>query len=89
MEQAALADVVGLGALAHLAGLDKGHDVPRLARPVGEPADEHGGLLPAKVPAERRVVTFLEDSRPQAPPVRHAEPVRLGLPPAVEQTTAE
>jgi hypothetical protein len=64
MEQAARADVFGLGALAHLAGLDEGSDVPRLARPVGEPADERSGLLPTEVPAERRVVTLLEYARP-------------------------
>ena len=38
MEQAALAHVVRLGALADLAGPHVGVDVARLPRPVGEPA---------------------------------------------------
>jgi hypothetical protein len=38
--------------------------------------------------SQGRVVTFLQNERPQPPAVRHAQVVRLALPPPVEQATA-
>ena len=88
MEQAALAHVVRLGALADLAGPHVGVDVARLPRPVGEPADKGGRLVAAEVPAQRGVVALLQDVGPQHPPVRHTQPVCFSLSSAVEQAAA-
>ena len=89
IQQAAGALVVGLGALADLAGPYLGNDAARLPRPAGEPADERRRLEAAKVSADGRtrrgtpaVCGF------ETPPVGHAQAVRLTLAAAVEQAAA-
>ena len=56
--------MVGLGALADLAGPNVGVDVARLHRPVGEPADEGGRLVAAEVPTQRGFMALLQDVDP-------------------------
>ena len=82
MKQAARAHGVGLGALADLARPNVGVDVPGLARPVGQPADESSRPVAAEVPAQRGVVALLQDAGPQTPTSGTTQPVRLPLPPA-------
>ena len=70
MEQVARANVVGLGALADLAGPNVGVDVARLPRPIGEQVDEGGRLvsLAADVSAQRGVVALPQNAGLQSPP---------------------
>ena len=71
MEQAARVHVVGLGALADLAGPHVSVDVARLPRQVGEPADNVSRLVAAEVPAQQDVEALRQDAGPQSPSVRH------------------
>ena len=78
--QPARANVVGLGALADLAGPHVGVNVARLPRSVGEQVDEGGRLVAAEVPAQRGIVALLQDRGLSTPLVRHTQPVRFPLP---------
>ena len=89
VEQTARAHVVRFGALADLARPDVGDNIACLTRPEGEPADEGSRLVTTEMPAQRRVVAFLQDARLQLPPVGHAQAIRFALPPAVEQAAAD
>ena len=88
VQQTAGAHMIRLGALADLARANIGGHIASLPRPEGEPADQRRRLVSSEVPTQRGVVALREDAPPQTTPVRHAEPVRLTLPPAVEQATA-
>jgi hypothetical protein len=88
VQQAAWADVLRLGVLSDLTRANVRLHVARLPWPVHEPANQRRRLVPPGMAAQRSVVALVQNPAAKATTIRHAEPVCLPLPLAVEKAAA-